>query len=111
MVIKFPTRLTTIKNPIIDFYEKCIFQVNETKSINLLNVTAFTVNPQDYKVLEKKLENHIKKLEPRLPLKKLKFEVGMIMLNYGPRVLKTVQKKTVVVDMENLYDEYIKNKK
>ena len=50
MVIKFPTRLKFSKeNPVVDFYKKCMKQVNGSESVDNVQVTAFTVNPKDYK--------------------------------------------------------------
>lgn len=106
MVIQFPKRLKFSKeNPIVDFYKKCMLQINDTSVVDNVNVTAFTVNPQDYKKLNEILKKHIKKCFPFLTPTKLKFEMGMVMLDIGPRVSKDVKIGTVLVDKEELYGD------
>lgn len=106
MVIKFPNRLRFSKeNPIVDFYKKCMVQINGSKEIDNVQVVAFTVNPRDYNKLKNTLKKHIKKNYPMLKGAKVKFEVGMVMLDIGPRVNKTVTEGFVLVNEEELYGD------
>lgn len=107
MVIKFPKRLKFSKeNPIIDFYKKCMIQIDNTEAIDDVQVTAFTVNPKDYTKLNKILKKHYAKNYPFLKARKLKFEIGMVMLDIGPRVNKLVTEGYVLVDEEDLYGNF-----
>ncbi len=104
MMIKFPKRLRSAKkNPLEDFYEKCLLELKKSTELNKIQVTAFTVNPKDYKKLETLLKIHIKKNYPYLKSKRISFEIGMIMLNIGPRVSRNIEIGKVLVDEENLY--------
>jgi ubiquitin-protein ligase len=104
MVIKFPKRLKSAKkNPLEDFYEKCLVSLKKSQDLNKVQVTAFTVNPSDYKKLENLLKIHIKKNYPYLNSKRILFEAGMIMLNIGPRISKNIEAGTVLVDEDNIY--------
>lgn len=104
MIIKFPKRLKSAKkNPLEDFYEKCLVDLKKSIDLNKVQVTAFTINPTDYKKLENLLKIHIKKNYPYLKSKRISFEIGMIMLNIGPRVSKKIEIGKVLVDEENLY--------
>lgn len=104
MLIKFPKRIKSAKkNPIIDFYEKCLLELTSSSNLDNVQVTAFTVNPKDYTKLKKLLKIYIKKNYPLLNARKISFEIGMVMLDIGPRVSKTVQEGNVSVDKDCLY--------
>jgi hypothetical protein len=107
MIIKFPNRLKCSKeNPIVDFYKKCMIQVNGTDRVDNVQVTAFTVNPKDYKKLNELLKKHYKKNYPFLKANKLKFEIGMVMLDIGPRVNKSIAEGFVLVEEDELYGNF-----
>lgn len=107
MTVQFPKRLKLSKeNPIIDFYKKCMQQINNTSNLDNVNVTAFTVNPKDYKKLNQALKKHMRKNYPTLPEKKIKFEMGMFMLDIGPRVNSTAPEGSVLVNEEELYGNF-----
>lgn len=107
MIIKFPTRLKFSKeNPIIDFYKKCMIQINGSKEVDNVQVVAFTVNPRDYNKLKNTLKKHIKKNYPMLKGRKVKFEIGMVMLDIGPRINKNVEEGQVLVDEGELYGNF-----
>jgi hypothetical protein len=104
MVINFPTRLKYSKeNPIVNFYEKCMKSAFN-KGIDAVDVTAFCINVKDYSKLKKLLDKHLKINYPNLSFKKRKFEVGLILLDIGPRVSKKIDPGSVEIDEEKLYD-------
>lgn len=103
MNIKFPKRLRYKRyNPIVDFYEKCM-KIAFNLGIDGVDVTAFSVNIKDYKKLKKLLNEHIKINYPKLPYKKRQFEVGMTLLDIGPRIDNKIEEGMVFIHKENLY--------
>ena len=104
MVINFPKRLKYVScNPLVDFYTKCMLIAYNSNNIKNINVTAFVINPKDYKKLEKLVTAHIAKNYPYLPYKKKLFEAAMLLLDIGPRVSKKVEQGTVTIMEHNLY--------
>lgn len=101
--IKFPTRIKFSKeNPIEDFYKKCMNLAFNKTEIKDVDVTSFCVHPKDYSKLKKLLAKHVKK-NFIVTHKRLLFETGMFLLNYGPRTSKLVEEGTVEIDEDNLY--------
>lgn len=107
MVIKFPKRLKFSKeNPIVDFYKKCMLQITGKSMVDNVDVTAFTVNPKDYKKLNQALKKHLQKNYPFLSVKKIKFEIDMTMLDIGPRVHKLASEGFVLVEEDRIYGDF-----
>lgn len=102
--INFPTRLKYAKeNPLLHFYKKCMLSAYNTDRLDNIQVTAFTVNPKDYKKLKTLLEKHVKASYHFLSYRKRIFEVGMLLLDIGPRVSNEVKQGTVEIDQQELY--------
>lgn len=102
----FPKRLRSVtKNPVIDFYCKCMKQVFDSEDLDTINVCAFTINEKDYSKLKKLLKKYCKKNYPYLTYKRLIFEVNMILLDIGPRVNSRVNHGFVEIDKEILHGD------
>lgn len=113
VIVSFPKRLKYSKiNPLEDFYSKCMKTLQECQAItgvidsNLagVQVWAFSINQKDYTKLTELVKKHVKKQYPELPFKKIKFNVGMIMLDIGPRVDNTVKIGKVKINLNELYE-------
>lgn len=109
MIIKFPSRIKYAKeNPIVNFFEKCM-KTAFNDGIDGVDVTAFSVNIKDYSKLKKLLHKHLKINYPNLSYKKRSFEVGLILLDIGPRVDKNVKVGTVEINESVVYAKNFKN--
>lgn len=113
VVIGFPKRLKYSKiNPLEDFFSKCMKILEKCKtitgvtdtSLSGVQVWAFSINQKDYTKLTELVKKHVKKQYPELPLKKVKFNVGLIMLDIGPRVDNTVEIGKVKINLNELYE-------
>ena len=111
--IHFPKRIKYAKtNPLEDFYSKCMKQLclcaerSGVSSTNLsgVQVWAFSVNKKDYVKLTELVRKHVKKQYPSLPFKKIKYNVGLIMLDIGPRVDNKVPENQVFVNEQEIYE-------
>ena len=80
-----------------------MIQINGTDCVDNVQVIAFTVNPKDYKKLNQSLKKHILKNCPLLKPSKVKFEIGMILLDLGPRINKNIEEGFVLVSEKELY--------
>jgi hypothetical protein len=76
------------------------YNSNDIKNVN---VTAFVVNPKDYKKLEKLVKDYITRNNPILTYKRKLFEASWMLLDIGPRVSKEVKEGTVTIVEHNLY--------
>jgi hypothetical protein len=104
MVITFPKNIKYTKiNPLVDFYVKCLRLSKKSESLENVQVTAFKVNPKDYKKLKQLSLKYIEKNFTFLSYKKKKFESSMLLLDLGPRVSSLVKIGTVQIDEESLY--------
>jgi hypothetical protein len=102
--VKFPSRLKfSKKNPLVDFYEKCLTSANYQLDLTNVQVWAFSVSKKDYKTLENLVKKHVKKNYPYLPYKKIQLTVGMTMLDFGPRLAKDVEDGIVRIEEEQLF--------
>jgi hypothetical protein len=113
VIINFPKRLKCSKsNPLEDFYSKCMKTLRDYKlvtgvidtSLKRVQVWAFSVCREDYKKLTKTVTKYLKTEYPELSLKKIQFNVGLIMLDIGPRIDNTVELGKVKIKLENLYE-------
>lgn len=113
-VIQFPKRIKFAKiNPLEDFYSKCLKTLCECQKVKGISsdslagvqVWAFSVNQKDYTKLNELVKKHVKKQYPELPFKKVKFNVGLIMLDIGPRVDNSVEIGKVKVNIDELYEK------
>jgi hypothetical protein len=101
--IEFPKRIKYSKdNPVIDFYKKVVKKAFEHDNLDGLNVTAVCIHPKDYSKLKELLTKHVKK-NFKIPYIKIQFEVGMFLLDLGPRTSKLIKQGTVEIDEDNLY--------
>lgn len=111
MIVQFPKRLKYVKcNPLVDFYTKCMKSSYNSKNLDNLNVTAFIINPKDYRKLKNLVNDYIYKNYPELSFKRKSFEASMMLLDIGPRVSKNVQEGTVIIMEDILYVSDFKNK-
>jgi hypothetical protein len=103
-IIRFPQRLKYSKiNPLEDFYSKCLISINKDPNLSGVQVWAFSVNKKDYKKLTNLVKKHVKKQYPFLSYKEVKFNVGFIMLDIGPRVAE-IPEGFVEINKEELYE-------
>jgi hypothetical protein len=107
-VIKFPTRLKVkTGNPILDFYSKCLKLLGYPNQLKNLDVTKFSVNPKDYKKLEKLLASHMKnELKTQyagITNKRMSIEISYFLLQFAPCERESVPEGSVLVDLNNLY--------
>lgn len=111
--ISFPKRLRYSKvNPLEDFYSKCMKILKECHtitgvidtSLSGVQVWAFSINQKDYLKLTELVKKHVKKQYPELNFKRVKFNVGLIMLDIGPRVDNTVTCGKVRINLGELYE-------
>lgn len=115
-IIDFPKRIRYSKiNPLEDFYYKCLISLeiikdsNKKNASNLKNleavqVWAFSVNQKEYDKLKLLTTKYVKKQYPNLPHKKIKYVVGLILLDIGPRVDNKIEKGQVHVNRGELYE-------
>lgn len=109
--VSFPKRIKFSKdNPVIDFYKKTVKTAFNHDNLTDMDVTAFCINPKDYSKLKNLLTKHVKK-NFNLKTTKIQFEVGMFLLDLGPRTSKEVEEGFVEIDEVNLYGRNTKDSK
>jgi hypothetical protein len=107
-IIKFPTRLKVkTGNPILDFYSKCLKSLGKPNILKNLDVTKFTVNPKDYKKFSKLLGKHIKNNYTGISNKRVKIEISLFLLQFGPCERDSVPEGSVLINTKNLYADDI----
>lgn len=93
---KFPKIISTKINPIVDLYTKALKSVGLIFGEKKLDVTCFTVHPNDQKKVIDALTTYVANQYPvRTSKKKIKEIVGWTDLDIGPRVSEEVEEGTV----------------
>ena len=107
MLIKFPI-IRKNKNPIEEFYTNSLLSSQELPEIQDIVVTAFTINPKDYRKLLKLLDKYIKNIFINIPVSKRKHEGAFILMDMGPRISSKIPEGFVKIDKRKLLNGNIK---
>jgi hypothetical protein len=87
----------------MNFYIDCLTQTEF--SLNGAKVTAFFVNPKDYKRIASSLEKYVKSISKGRSKKGIQLTVGLELLDIGPCTEYEVEEGTVIIDSDNLYED------